>query len=1742
MDNHSADVYSDAADVLKVLHDTLEMYVSSMQDIEDKERGCNTASASASSSSLTNSAAIDLAITRQHIQENVPRLLDACASVRSMLRRVAMLPRQSPRRSDSESLGTSDSLGSSTTAAERHEAVHGLITRKLRDVMENAHMIRGLVKVQQQQQHLLPSHLSRVSSLASPDDNDGPLLMKQLIRVTLYNLEDMERLLRAAYPDELPMGTMNWGGDEVEEADRPTLFSHSPRVHRTLTRSHGQRLGYNGGGTDHEGRRDSTGCAHSTSSGDGGGVNSSLETPRSSTHTAPYVRRSPSFDQANLLTSSWAAANQEDHDGDSEAAPTVRLTDTTPTSPTGAYPSASILARSQQADPLSSASSFVASAPKPSSPRVRFVIGEPPDSEDQDSSISECALAPTAIPKQSSPFGSNLLSNPVVQLSCADNGKHSCNISDSGNRAVLSSQSLLSVEGGSTVQSASLGHQRPSLTSAQHFSSSSAAAASLPLMEAEWMNAAPIMPTVFEVRQKTVPFLDRCRDRAPDDSVTASTRSTATTGGFLDSSALQLGDGAPPPSRNGNSSVGSRGGIGRALPPPVGLPPRSPRRHDPQQLATSLASSSGDQRLPPTPDPAWVDPNMRVRTYHMQRLPGELWGVIIEGHQAKMEAAFRADVVDLFKYGEASPALRGEDVHEVYFTVVGTDLYIRIGLEHLCSMAESEINTRLNLCSYPHMTGLYEEFFKAHQAKELDAVEDSMATPDSDTPRYSDTYSNGGDGTRGDGEEKSASDGRVGQRSLSLSSDLNAAEAAAVDSAAAARTPPLLIATYSRTMSVVGGSAATSCVFSTPNPRAAVGEDSGGLGETGREASASVAPCALVSVENSTHLREGATSVSASRHPHTVRIPGARWARLLLSPVPEKSDLKSAFVQDTGVALGVLPSEAREACQEVRFSFGSLVVDFMWDNGELYPGAEPLSAPEIDTALKNCLYPSVRAFYTNACAALHLDDDLAVVPAPKRASSTAESVVVHLILPDKSELDLASDTDSALALDMSGNAEKGKAASVPKSSREDDLSTARLPMASQLAQAEKAPSTFPSTAATVLCAADSAAAASRKVASSQQQRGAPLPSFNRTDSAMSNASGEAEPRVAVPQPTVGSHIHSSRGQKQRRVHSPAGTPRVGIPATGNANAANSRSSKATARRAIPKSSQEPATLNQFTLLHGVSVQVLRQWNPALAELDADAVIPATVTVYIPRLSLSPSRARGQVGPGVTSEAGRYRHPTDCALVDKTSDIPHRRTARLPTPVAHPNAKVTAAAAASRAVSMPASPSHAVASPKPPAQASEPEKAKSSTIITISKEDNTPAVATPSRPPPLSVEDVEKCRSFLTLPTLPSATVTSAAPAAELALPVSPFPMTTSHSASPVLETPAAAGAKVPPGAVNAAVAPAQPGAASTKPTAPFSSAEPALTARSTREVVPQAPQPDENTAAVATAGSRVPPAHTVYQLLKPQTAQVAEPRGIEALLVAHSVPRLHLDGVAFKAAAAADDVARGFAVGDDHVDHENHKEAVEGSAMLLEWDLGLRLDNLTVVQVRRGSVAARANVQPGDTLRTMNGQALLCRSDFEHAMAQQLQQHRKGSEECTLFVTAMTSRGIPTTYRLRLPALRRDGATAQPDQPLAAQQQVQPPPRRAGPLSARMSGAARGAPQQQRGLQPATQSSARVPVARAAPASARTPVSSLGAAARVSRVVPINTNAVLLCTMKPLDTIRTSSIDAGGAESLPGSA
>nr|CAJ2470895.1 unnamed protein product [Leishmania braziliensis] len=1702
MGYRDADMYNEVADVLGVLHDTVDMYISSMQDNEDSEHEGNGALASASPTP-TAAAAMEVAITRQHILANVPHLLYLCLSVRRMLRRAALLTRQPSRGNRSKSLSASDSMGRPTGTAARNEAARDLVLRKLSDVMENAHMIRGLVKLQHQQQHQQPSNSSYATSL---DDTDGPLRMKQLIRVTLYNLEDTERLLRAAYLDEPPTGSVAGDGDDDDEADGPPLFPQSSPTRRTLARPYGQRLSYNGGGADHEGSRDSI-------SGDGGGMNSSLPTPRSSTHTAPYMRHSSSLEPTNLLGGLWTTPNQDEHDSDNEAAPTVHLPGTAPALSTGAH-STSIVARSPQAEPFSAPTPFVTSAPKLSSSCVHFAIDKPPDSDDQNP--SRCH--------------SGLLSNPVVRRGSTDSDGNGHCTNDNSRHTVLSSELSFSGDGGGILQSTSFEHPRPSLTSVQHSSTFSAATTLTTVTETEGTDTTSTTPAIAEALQRRVSFSDRCSDPVLASSVTPSTPSMVTTDGTLNLQVLRLGDGAPPRSDNGNSNVSSRGAIDCALSPLVGLPPRSPRWQNLQQLPISSAPLSGEVRLPHAPSPAFVGPDTRVTTCHMQRLPGELWNVIMADRRAEMEDVLRADVMDLFNYGEAAPTMRGEDVREVHFTVVGTHLYIRIELEHLRSLEESEINMRLNLCSYPLMTGLYEEFLREHQARELDPVEDTMAT-----------LSSSDGGARGGGNEKEKGDthGSVEQC----------------------------------TKSMVGNSVATSYALSMPNLRVAVGKSDGSVGRTGAEASTAVASSDSVDVESSTLFREGATAVSASRHPHTVRIPGVHWAHLLALPGLEKSDLKSAFVQDTGVALGVLPSEARAACQVVCLSPGSLVVNFVWDNAELYPGAVPLSVSDINAALQSCPYPSVRAFYANACAKLHLDDDLAVVPAAKHTSSsdgggTAECVIAQLVLPNKSELDFSSSTDD--------DGEGEEAVSAPKSSSEGGLSTVIAPMARALEQAARASSTALSTVKKVLYAADKAPAASARVDSLQKQRGAPVPSFSRMDSTMSSESAEEVPRVAVPQPTVGSPIHSQKGrhQQRRRVHSSAGTSCVGAPATATATVADSSSSKATARRATLESSRESATLNQFALIHGVSVSVLRQWNPALAELDADAVIPATATLYVPRLLPSSARKRWQAEPSLASEAGHHSDPTDDVLAAVTSTTPHLGTACLPASAAHPSAKTTAPPAASHAILTTVSSSPVLSAPKPlvsqhqpqgpplpqtPAQAGSLEKAKNTTTTIPIQNNNTP-VATPLQPPSLSVKDVERRRAFLTSATVQSAKISASPSAVAVAPSASIFPIEMSRSTSPSLETQAAGGAKMPPGAIKVAKVPAQLGTTSTEQTAPLSAAVPTLGLRSTREVLPLAPQPVSSMTTAKTAETKAPPAYIVYQLPKPQIDRAAEPRGIEAILAAHRVPRLRLDRVEKRSAAAVDDDARARAIDEEHVDYENRNKAVDRSTMLWERELGLRLDSLTVVQVRRGSVAARANVQPGDTLREVNGQVLLSQNDFQRTMAHLQQQHRKRSEGRTVFVAAMTSRGTPVTYHLRLPPLHRDGTAARPDLPaeastqpvllphpdlrlplpLAAQQQTPPPLSRALPLSARLPSTPRG-PQQHRGLQCSTQGFVRAPAKRAVPVSARTPVSTLDAAAHdTTRGHPGHASPVLLRHAKAPASVRLSSIGVGGAELGPG--
>ncbi|KAG5508038.1 hypothetical protein GH5_07093 [Leishmania sp. Ghana 2012 LV757] len=1677
---HDADVYSDAANVLEVLHETVDVYMSLMHDSEENERDRTKASASVPSSSLPTSAVTDLAVTRQQIKENVPYLLSLCVSVRNILRRVVFLARPSLQGSGSQPLSAPVSEGSPTMAAAPNEAVYELITRKLGDIVENADMIRGLVKLQQQQQHQLTPEASRTALPDLVDDtDDGPLRMKQLIRLTLYSLEDTERLLRAAYPRAASTGTV--AGNKDTEDDRSPPLWHSSAVRLTLTSPYAECLGYNDGGNDLEGSRDSrsggaglhdpAGRGQSNGSVDGG-ANSSSVTPRSSSHTAPYVRRSSSFGPTNSGAGSWTAPIQSGYNSDSDAASV----------------------RAWQADPSSASPSLVASAPKSSSPRVRFAIDERLGSEDHDSSLSECALAATVTPQQSSLCNSGLLSNPVVRLSSTDSDDNTRGVNGSARQSAFCSRSILSGDGGDTMQPAPLGRQRTSLTSAQQ-SPSVTPMASVIISETESISSTFATPTIADARQQTVP-LDTCSEPALADCVTASRLRMANTGGASSHLVLQSGGAPSPQSRNVGSSESSGGGLERALPPPVGLPPCSPRRKGPQQLSTSLTSSSNEQRLNLASPPDLVNPNARVTTQHVQRIPGDLWGVIIVRHRAEMEDVLREDVLHLFNYGEASPVLRNEDVRDVSFTVVGHYLYSRIQLEHLSSLAESEINTRLDLCPYPLMTGLYEEFFKERQAKELDSIEDNIEMPGNGTLRCSNVYSIGGGGIESGGNEegKRPSNESLEQRPLTLAGHLDAAEAAADDALAIARTSPLSIGTDPLTTLMMRNSAAASHVSSTPSPRATAGGSRGSAWGSGDVASSAAAPSGFVCVEDSTLLQERVATASTLRHPHTVRIPGTHWGRLLVSPVPENSNLHSAFIQDAGVVLGVLPSEARAACQEVLFSCGSLVVNFVWDNAELYPGAVPLSAPEIDTALQGSPYPSVRAFYAKACAALDLDDDLAAVSLPNRSKSsggggTADCGTLQVILPYTSKAGSSSEAQAALGT-------KATVDSIP--------STASSPLA-----------------APVRCVAATAATASR-------------------EAAPSNAPSGAVPPVSV-SPEAASHpIHSPKGQQRQSVRSPAGTPRVS---------------------AAQESSQTPLTVNQPPLFNGVSVSTLRQRNPALAELDVDAVVPAAATVHVPRDSPSTVRVCEQAVPSVASGAGHHRDPTDSAFAVMSSATPGRRTARVSSPSAYSNPKVAAAAVASLTVSVPASPSSALDAPKPtppqhqedgspsltaPGPISKPEMAKSSTSITVSTEKgNAPVVATLRRQSLPSVESVEKRCAPLALPTVLSANISAAMPAAvaaaAAATPASASPVTTTRSNSPSLETPASAGAKVPPAAVKEAEVPAESDAASTKQTAPFLSTEPSPTASSACEMSPRAPRRVTSTPTGVSAGSRAPPAHIVYRLPEPQTSRAAEPRGVEAILAAHRIPRLPLDAAVLKAAIAANDSARGHAVSEDQAGHACHDKGVDGPLPLLERDLGLRLDILTVVQVRHGSVAARAKIQPGDTLRTLDGEVLLSPSDFQRVMVQRQQRHREADGEHTMYVTAMTKRGTPATYRLRLPPPHCDGAATLPDVSHAPSgRRVLPlvTPRPVLPLSARMVHTARSTlpQQQQRGMQRLLQVSPRKPVGPAAAMSARTRVSSLGPSPYGTRTRQSVISAVPHRRKELPSTVHSSSAGVDGAE------
>lgn len=1797
MSYRDADLYGDVADVLEALHDTVDSYVLFLQEGEDREReyaaavaGTAGPSAGPPSPSLSTSTAREQALTRQYIRDSVPRLMELCTSVQATLRAAA---RTMPNKSASRRSAGPSTPAPLSSSSSRAEAGRVLVTRKLGDVMENAHMMRGLVKVQRQRQ-LLPraSIGSTPTMMDGEDEDDGPLRMKQLIRVTQYNLEDTERLLRLAYPEGGPIDMVAQGDDgnsDNVDANSPPL-SRSPTARRGLTQSSGVRNCRYGGSVE-------------PASNSPGSASSPSETPRSSAHTAPYVRRSVSQEPFSVPTSyvfpppsSTPDANGGRHGAhDSSNSNVVELGDEDgarmhPGSSTGIVTPRSILARSRHGD--GNASTASRNTSRTSSPRVHFAIDEPANCPSQDnhsqrsagaaaaasagpaaalhqvadrpaamavavprdtnaaatadagSSLSDAALAATATPARPQPRrGSGLLSNPVVRRSSTESDdamstsggpllftsspfrssdhrvglEHAHEHDDSASGVMRlapfglrsDSQTSLPFASGSSGSASSAAQTSSSTTAtgtngrgsggdgADHDESDAGAAAAAAAASTSSLPSAPMHPapafatsngygggvtrhlslsaTPSVLSMATISVADAPRGilrTAPSrGSSAASATSTHGYTAHRDSGGGQSGASGPLPWQSTHAHVANHcstsasGSSGSVRPVPMGLPPRSPRQHEEQRLSLSCASAPmGQHSSLPLPR---GDPDARVVTRHMQRLPGELWATILASHRAEMEDVVREDVVDFFNYGEAVPVLRNEGVCDVHFTVVDTHLYIRVKLEHAQALTEAEINLRLGLCSFPLMTALYEEFFREYQAKEFDPIEGSSTTLNSSTMWYSDArssvrtgrnsisddhYHNGGDS---DGDSKS--DGPLRKESTFApdpttprSGGVNAfttagAAAAAAPSAdpnsadAPGPTSPLSIDTNSRTVSVAGDSTAASYIFGVASPRSVHTGGGGGGGGGGHHRSdseaesfavtpTSVEPTAAAAAE--AVLQKGRSvsyvsviadapvapsSSSAStqqeqqqqRHSHTVRLPGVHWSQLAASNVPAMADLGAAFVTDAGAALGVLPSEARAACQDVRLSYGGgLVVDVAWDNGELYPGAHWLTAPEVAAALSSCLFPSVRAVYAAACAAWRFDNDLAAAAAAAWREGTGGKArsrdVVQLILPAKSELDhksslrgSSSNTTTPDRVALKQHQQQQQILLSPSASpttmpnfagtqqqhASSPLAAITAPTTTRVAPSSKSASASlrlvptssaaglrPRLAVAPAVAAEeesgsSTASQSASLHGQQQPPPPPASAFDRANSAASLASVEAEPRMAVPQPTIIAASHTARKSSDARAAGGASRPQRPPPSRAHAAAAAPASAAtAAAAAAAAAPAPEPQTLNQLSVVHGVSLAVLRQWNPALAELDAGAVIPASATVCVPRVTS-------------TSPARKIR-------------------------IDAPAAATTAAATAQRRVQ---SPRQARADARPPAPALPPQPVQQ-------QQQQQPSTATTQAPP--SHAD-------------PAATASTKGSAAPLPTPATnkvkqhrAQPSAAPHATEPAAQHPQAA-----------------------EPTAAPLAAEALV--KSTREASPRMPPPAKATSsqpqsAAPPLTAAPAPSRKVYQLPITMSARPDEPRGIDVLLASQSALRLFQEG------GAAATTAGGVPVDTDERTASSSVASEEVTAAAVERELGMRLDGLLVSTVRRGSIAARACVQAGDTLRTLDGQPLIAQSDFLRGMARQhhLQRQRLknsgGSGEFTVFVTATTPRGIPTTYRLRLPPMQRDEVQPTSTQPAAA--------------------------------------------------------------------------------------------------------
>ena len=1791
MSYRDADVYGDVVDVLDNIRDTVESYLTGMQEEDAQAARENNKEAGGDSQeySLASPSAITNSSCRLYIKENGPLVIQLSELVQSVLREV--IERQQRGLHEATTPAQANASAAPTAEEARSEAVRALVTRKLGELMENTHTMRSVVKQQQQQRRW-----QRFGEpMRSSSDSNNDLRMKQLLRVISHDLEDTERLLHIAFPE---------------------TFSSAATVARTSTSpllSPAQETRGSGLGPER------------FSDGDGGNpmsADSASETPRTSTNTVPYVRRSVSPDASGLPQQSSSNSGRE---------PTVEEGKRASALAKGGEDSALHSLEAAQSSSVSSNSHTA----KQAAPRVRFALDC--NDDDEANNAEETAADLNDDNNSNTDYGgalkdlhelseraraSGLTSNPVhlrlnvgngnidngsSNSSCTSNNRDNPN-SASNTTASNMGRSFSNVLGGA-MQLAPFSRRRPSLTTDklaasattttnagvepgaaerkrekeeakrarqekddrlggavgevdQDYSAATStslgslqeatetrpyndplhiiAASEVPrgilktsssrlgstsaIMEGNANDSRSSAASSLGTSRPAVQFADDVLAPRPDPVKSAGNNSTNSN--YNNSNGSSCGPNATASStsyqNNNNGSSSSRPGSGRARGPPGGLPPRSPRAPAVTPIPLSFASR---QRPPLAPTsstsltavPSYPAPsrNVWVTTTHVQRLPGEFWGEILVPHRRAMVDILRKDVIDLFNYGKEDAILHPDDVTDVRFTFEDNYLIIHFELEHQRSLTESEINLRLDLCVFPWMTGLYEDYFQKHHAHEFDLVEDSLssfrslAPPQKGSARHSvsdSTPSCHEDRSGGSGEE---SDSKRMAKPVSFSFSLATPQPLG-PSAQGEQVPIVSLLsltadtteshaadshTDSRTASVVGESAVS---FSFASHRSAVGTtpppgsvspsvvtgvvnpaDSADTNTTSPSTLVAAAPSvneAAVKVPSPlpTPPREGggndrghsssssggggvASSLSSTKsstcfHAHTVRLPGQHW-EAVTTQVPE-ADLADAFVADVGTALGLLPSQARASCQRIRFYLGGLVVKFWWSSAESSPAvAPPPTAADVDAKLTDYGFPWLRQVYAASCKALHLTDDIASAEKETKRSVNSSSsshvseqqkreegvVLTHVpvaqfTLPKKAQLDRAfadeaTPLESSTLTDNVAMQHRGEGAP----SRSPSLSLTCLPHSSGgNSQDRKGTPTrvrknvglvYESTPAPASAAAAAAAAtttttssAAGRVKSHTEVSPDPVAaavSLSHMEHHDSNA--EAEPRATMPRPTKfvsptrshSSHRYSNfprlvpppPQRSPSRYHTDssvatsegargvtAGTvtaPRVGR---------RSRSGDGTHRVATPPrlrretAAEAPPAKTTTTTTAAAATVFATDKAPAKAESlpPTETTQPSAASPPPPPLP-PPSTAAGPTAPdaaGASAPSSVAPRSVSARRHEEGAVVSLRHRPRL-TPKDHNTEE--------SATSSPPAPA-----PSTSARHTDPAAAAADKLRQRPQRSTS---ATSSRlAPPSSVTDAEARRT----PHTTTTTTTASGHAA----------VTTSVKSVPHAQT-------------------SGPQLQSGLETSPLLEKQRSRSFKQRHTSAPRLREasPRSVHAAAITAASTAPPDHTVYQLppevLGRDSMLIPSDKTqdlSDSLPVARSARRRHQPSQQEVITSQVASRGVGSSTNSNNCGGSEAGDSESGGALLIEHELGVRLNGLTVEGVRKKGVAAEAGLQVGDTLRTMDGQILASERDLYRGLLQQMEQvPTTSSGEHTLFVTAVNARGNPVTYRFRLP-------------------------------------------------------------------------------------------------------------------------